>query len=379
MKLIYLDHNATTPIAPEVAEAMFPFIHEHFGNPSSSHSMGKTAREAVENARYQVARMIRCSMEEIIFTSGGTESNNHAIKGVARAHRSRGNHIITSGIEHPAVTNVCRRLEKEGFQTTFLPVDSHGLVNPEDVEKAVTPRTILITIMHANNEVGTLQPIQDIAARARSRGIPTHTDAAQSVGKTPVHVDELGVDLLSIAGHKLYAPKGIGALYVREGISLDKFMEGAGHERGMRAGTENVIHIAGLGKACELVHERLNTDRVHFLEMRDRLENALKARFPDMRVNGHPEKRIPNTSSIGFKGVEANAVLSRLNYIAASAGSACHSDQVVVSSVLQAMQVPLEYASGTLRLSVGRSTTADEVDRAVEEIARALEHSPCFH
>ncbi len=373
MKPIYLDHNATTPIAPEVAEAMLPFIHEHFGNPSSGHGYGKIAKEAVEKARRQVAQMLHCLPEELIFTSGGTESNNHAIKGAAWAHRDRGNHIITSSIEHPAVAEVCHHLAREGFQTTFLPVNHEGLVDPEAVKKAITPRTILVTIMHANNEVGTIQPIGEIARIAREHGILSHTDAAQSIGKIPVHVDELGVDLLSVAGHKLYAPKGIGALYIRGGVQLEKFLDGAGHEMHRRAGTENVIHIAGLGEASSLVEKRLSRDAAHFARLRDRLEKALEERFPDLRVNGHREKRLPNTTSVSFKGQRAEIILSRLSGVAASAGSACHSDRVVVSSVLQAMQVPLDYALGTLRLSVGRSTTTEEVDAAVEEIIRVME------
>jgi len=376
MMPIYLDHNATTPIAPQVAEAMMPYVLEHFGNPSSSYPYGTRARAGVEKAREEVARLLHCDPREIIFTSGGSESNNHAIKGAARSLRSKGNHIITSAIEHPAVTEVCRHLEKEGFQTTYLPVDESGLVDPGDVEKAITPGTILITIMHSNNEVGTIQPIAQMAELARKHGILTHTDAAQSVGKVPVHVDTLGVDLLSVAGHKLYAPKGIGALFIGQGVHLEKFIHGAGQEMQQRAGTENVIHIAGLGKACSLVHENLAAYEEHFLRMRNRLEEALLNRVPDLRVNGHREKRLPNTSSISFKNLQAGAILSRLDHIAASAGSACHSDQMVVSHVLQAMHVPPHYAMGTLRLSVGRSTTAEEVDRAVDAISSVLEQLP---
>lgn len=373
MTPIYLDHNATTPIAPQVAEAMLPFIHEHFGNPSSTYWYGRKAREEVERARQQVAHLLRCEPQEILFTSGGTESNNHAIKGAARALRHRGNHIITSAIEPPAVTQVCHHLEKEGFRTTFLPVNEEGLLDPRDVEKAITPRTILITVMHSNNEVGTIQPIAPMAEIARKHGILTHTDAAQSLGKVPVRADTLGVDLLSIAGHKLYAPKGIGALFIRKGVPLEKFIHGAGQEMNMRAGTENVIHIAGLGKACSLVEENLPSYEKHFRAMRDRLETSLLKRVARMRVNGHREKRLPNTSSVSFKDLEAGAILSRLPHIAASAGSACHSDQVVLSHVLEAMKVPSPYAMGTLRLSVGRATTGDEIDLAANAITKALE------
>lgn len=373
MKPVYLDYNATTPIDPAVAEAMMPFIYEHFGNPSSGHVFGQTAKKAVEKARSQVARMLRCRTDELIFTSGGSESNNYAIKGVARAYRKRGNHIITSTIEHPAVSEVCRYLEKEGFKVTYIPVDRNGLVDAGRVEQAITPETILITIMHANNEVGTIQPIGDIVRAARRHGVLVHSDAAQSIGKIPVRVDELDVDLLSVAGHKLYAPKGIGALYVRSGVELEKLIHGANHEMNMRAGTENVIEIVGLGQACALVDEKLAEYQKHMLFMRDRLEKGLKDRISALRINGDPEKRLPNTSSVSFKGLEANVVLNGLENIAASAGAACHSDHVSVSSVLKAMDVPLEYAMGTLRFSVGRFTTTGEIDKAVGEIADLVE------
>ena len=368
MKPIYLDYNATTPIDPAVAEAMLPFLHEHFGNPSSTHTYGTTNKKAVEKARTGVADLLHCGPDELIFTSGGSESNNHAIKGVAVARRDKGRHIITSAVEHPAVTEVCRYLEDNGYQVTYVPVDRYGLVDPADVEKAITPQTILITIMHANNEVGTIQPIAEITALARPHGILVHSDCAQSVGKIPVNIDLLGVDLLSIAGHKLYAPKGIGALYIRNGVHLEKFVHGADHEMNLRAGTENVLEIVGLGEACRLVDNNLPQYREHLQKMRDRLESGLKENFPEMKINGHPEKRLPNTSSISFRGLEANTILAELETVAASAGAACHSDRVDVSSVLEAMAVPLEEAMGTIRLSTGRSTTADEIDRAVADI-----------
>jgi cysteine desulfurase NifS/selenium donor protein len=352
---------------------MLPFIHEHFGNPSSSHIFGVTTKKAVEKARRQIAQMLRCQLDEVIFTSGGSESNNYAIKGVALAYRRKGRHIITSAIEHPAVLEVCRYLEKEGFTVTYLPVDGDGLVDVQRVEEAITPQTILITIMHANNEVGTIQPIREIAELAHRRGILVHTDAAQSVGKIPVRVDDLDVDLLSIAGHKLYAPKGIGALYVRTGVKLEKLIHGANHEMNWRAGTENVIEIAGLGEACAMIDENLSLYREHMLTLRNRLEHGLTDRFPTLRVNGHPEKRLPNTSSVSFKGLEANTILSELETVAASAGAACHSDHVDVSTVLEAMDVPLEYAMGTLRFSVGRFTTAEEIDQALAAITRVVE------
>jgi cysteine desulfurase len=373
MKPIYLDYNATTPIDPRVAAAMLPFIHEHFGNPSSGHIFGVTTKKAVEKARVQLAQMLHCQTDEVIFTSGGSEANNYAIKGVAFAYRQRGNHIITSSIEHPAVLEVCRHLEEFGFRITHLPVDSYGLVDPKQVEKAITPQTILITIMHANNEVGTVEPIREIAEIAHQRGILVHTDAAQSVGKIPVHVDGLGADMLSIAGHKVYAPKGIGALYVRTGVKLQKLIHGANHEMDRRAGTENVIEIVGLGEACAMVNESLPLYHEYLMKMRDRLESCLQKRFPTSRINGHPEKRLPNTSSMSFKGLEANTILSQLKEIAASAGAACHSDLVDVSNVLKAMDVPLEYAMGTIRLSVGRFTTSEEIDQAVHAISGAVE------
>jgi len=373
MKPVYLDYNATTPIDPAVAEVMLPFIHEHFGNPSSSHFFGLTTRKAVEKARHQIARMLHAQTDEVVFTSGGSESNNYAIKGVARAYRRKGDHIITSSVEHPAVLEVCRYLEKEGFRVTVLPVDSAGLVDPRHLEEAITPRTVLVTIMHANNEVGTIEPIREIAQIAHRHGVLVHTDAAQSVGKIPVCVDELEVDLLSIAGHKLYAPKGIGALYIRTGVKLEKLIHGANHEMNLRAGTENVIEIAGLGEACAMIDANLSLYHGHMREMRDRLEKGLKERFPGVRINGHPDKRLPNTLSVSFKGLEANTILSELTEVAASAGAACHSDHVDVSSVLKAMDVQLEYAMGTLRFSVGRFTTVEEVDKALDAITRVVE------
>ena len=369
MKPIYLDYNATTPIDPRVADAMMPYIREHFGNPSSGHAYGVAAKKAVDRARRQVAALLGCEVYEIVFTSGGSESNNHAIKGVAHAYRSRGNHIITSAVEHPAVTEVCRFLEGEGYRVTYLPVDGHGLVDPAAVEGAIGPATVLISIMHANNEVGTIEPVSEIAGIARKHDILMHTDCAQSVGKIPVAVAGLGADLISIAGHKIYAPKGIGALYVRSGVKLEKQIHGANHEMNWRAGTENVIEIVGLGEACEIVGESLEGHAEHMQDLRDRLEAGLTAPFPEARVNGHPERRLPNTLSVSFRGLEANTILSELSGVAASAGAACHTDRIEVSSVLEAMGVPLEFAMGTIRFSVGRFTTADEVDRALEEIS----------
>ena len=373
IKPIYLDYNGTTPHAPEVVAAMRPFLEVEFGNPSSSHWYGIAPKQAVESARKQVAGILNCRPQELFFTSGGTESNNHAITGTARALRARGNHIITSAFEHPAVLEVCRYLEKDGFETTFLPVTADGLVDPAEVEKAIRPTTILITIMHANNEVGTIQPIAQISRIAKEHGIVMHTDAAQSVGKIPTDVQDLDVDLLSVAGHKVYAPKGIGALYIRPPLKPEKFCHGAGQERGWRAGTENVLEIVGLGKACEIAARDLQRNMAHMQRLRDRLHKGLTAELTDVRLNGHSVKRLPNTLSLSFKGVEANRILEEIGLeVAASAGAACHSDTVEISHVLEAMKVPLEWAKGTLRFSVGRMTTTEEIDKAIEIVTRAV-------
>jgi cysteine desulfurase NifS len=365
LKPIYLDYNATTPIDPEVAEAMRPYLVEHFGNPSSSHWYGMQTKKAVDEARRQVANLLHCNPEEVVFTSGGSESNNYAIKGTAFANREKGNHIITSAIEHPAVLKVCQYLTEKGFQITYLPVDKFCLVNPRELQKSITPHTILITIMHANNEVGTVQPIAEIANIAKEHGVVFHTDAAQSVGKIPTRVDELGVDLLTIAGHKLYAPKGIGALYVRGGIRLEKLIHGADHEQDLRAGTENVLEIVGLGQACKIAKRDLEKNMRHMQKMRDLLYAGLRQQWGEIRLNGHPERRLPNTLSVCFKSIEANTLLAEIESVAASAGAACHSDSVRLSSVLEAMQVDLEYAMGTVRFSTGKMTTEEEVAHTV--------------
>lgn len=374
---VYLDYNATTPLDPEVVGAMRPFLEEEFGNPSSAYGAGIRAKRAVEAARDRAAALLHCRPGEIVFTSGGTESNNHAIRGIALANRDRGRHIVTSSIEHPAVLEVCRYLEKRGFTTTRLPVDETGLVDPGQVEEAITEGTILITIMHANNEVGTIEPIGEISKIARKRGIPFHTDAAQSAGKIETDVEALGVDLLSIAGHKLYAPKGIGALYVREGTVLEKFMHGAGQERGFRPGTENVPFIAGLGKACEMALRDLESNGRLMKELRDRLVLALSSALGDgVRLNGHPEKRLPNTASLGFRGMESSILLAGLfDRVSISAGAACHSGDTAVSPVLEAMKVPDAFARGTLRFSTGRYTTKEEIDRAARIILEVLKDS----
>ena len=375
MDPIYLDYNATTPIAREVAETMAPYLYEHFGNPSSSHPYGVATKRAIEAARAQVAALLGCQPAEIVFTSGGTESNNYAIRGVARAHRQRGNHAITSAIEHPAVIEVCRWLETQGFRVTVLPVDGSGLVDPADLEQALTPDTLLVTVMHANNEVGTIEPIAELAEIAHRHGALMHTDAAQSVGKIPVDVDALGVDLLSVAGHKLYAPKGVGALYARSTVRLAKLLYGADHESNRRPGTENVLEVVGLGRACEIAGQDLEKNVAHFRSMRDRLHEGLLRELGEetIRLNGHPERRLPNTLSVSFRGIEANTLLSEIGeQVAASAGAACHADQVDVSAVLEAMDVPVDWAMGTVRFSVGRYTTAQEIDRAIDVVAQAV-------
>jgi cysteine desulfurase len=370
---IYLDYNATTPVLPAVAEAMLPYLYAHFGNPSSSHAYGAAARKAVENARRQVADLLGAGPEEIVFTSGGSEANNTVLSGVARLLRARGRHIVTSAIEHPAVLEPCAALEAEGYRVTRVPVDGAGRVDPAEVARALTPETIVVSVMHANNEVGTIQPVAEIARIARERGVLVHTDAAQSVGKIPVDVGALGVDLLSVAGHKLYAPKGVGALYVRAGVELPRLVHGASHESGRRAGTENVLEIVGLGEACAIAQRDLEANGRHFRAMRDRLWSGLAEEVDDLRRNGDPEACLPNTLSVGIGGVEASTLLAEIgDRVAASAGAACHAAGVELSTVLEAMHVPMRYAMGTVRLSVGRGTTEKEVDEAIGILSDAV-------
>ncbi len=370
---IYLDFNATTPVDPEVAEAMLPYLYGRFGNPSSPHALGRASRDAVEAARAQVARLLGCRPAEVIFTSGGSEASNMVIKGVSAAARARGGTIIISAVEHPAVMEPCREQAREGLGLTIVPVDGEARVDPSDVARALTPATILVSIMHANNEVGTIQPIAGIAALARERGVPVHTDAAQSVGKIPVDVDTLGVDFLSLAGHKLHAPKGVGALYVREGREIPSLIHGAGHESGRRAGTENVMGIVGLGRACELAAGRLDAGATHCRILRDRLWERLSASGMDLRRNGSVTDGLPNTLSVSFGGVEASTLLAEIgDQVAASPGAACHGAEVTISAVLEAMKVPAVYAAGTVRFSVGRTTTAEEIDAAAGIVAGAI-------
>ncbi|MEW6143047.1 MAG: aminotransferase class V-fold PLP-dependent enzyme [Chloroflexota bacterium] len=366
-KTIYLDYNATTPIDPAVREAMLPYLGEYFGNPSTTHTYGQPAKEALEHARQQVASLIGAVPEEVIFTSGGSESDNHAIIGTALANSHKGKHIITICIEHPAVLNTCRYLEERlGFKVTYLPVDRYGLVDPDDIRRSITKETILITIIHANNEVGTIEPIAEIGQIAREQGIIFHTDAAQSCGKVRVAVNELKVDLLTIAGHKLYAPKGIGALFIRKGVQIDSFIHGAGQEKGRRAGTENVPYMVGLGKACELAGQNLSEYGTKVKGLRDRLHQRIIDGLGKGRVhlNGHPEKRLPNTLNISIQGIFGDGLLSRIPGIAASTGAACHAGSTEPSGVLLEMGLSRELALGALRLTLGRWSAQEEIDTA---------------
>ncbi len=374
---IYLDYNATTPLTLDVKAAMLPYFEEHFGNPSSNHVYGKAARQAVDKARSQVANLIGADEKEIIFTGSGTEANNLAILGIAHAYHEKGNHIITTAIEHPAVLEVCHHLASHGFRITTLPVDQFGQVHLDDLAAAITPETILVSVMHANNEVGTIQPIQTMANLIHQAGALFHTDAAQSVGKLPVNVQNLNVDLLSIAGHKLYAPKGIGALYIRNGVHVEKVIFGAEQEKGLRPGTENVLEIVGLGAAAQEAELKLEARMQHLKNMRDRLYSGLVYALPPgiLHVNGHPDRRLANTLNISFKDLEANKILDEISaFVAASAGAACHADQIDISHVLSAMNVPLEWAKGALRFSVGAMTTGAEIDKAVAVIAFAVKY-----
>ncbi len=369
---IYLDHNATTPLLPEVVDAMLPFLRDQFGNPSSDHAWGRRAKSAIDDARERVARLLGADAEEIVFTSGGTEANNLAIRGVADAVARRS--IVTSVIEHPATSGPCRYLERDGggFRVTWVPVDSHARVRLDVVRERVDAETALVTIMHANNETGTLQPIREIADIAHARGALVHTDAAQSVGKIPVDVRALDVDLLTVAGHKLNAPKGVGALYVRRGTPLRPFALGAGHERGLRPGTENVASIVGLGVACEIVARTLADKTKALAALRDRLWSALLAEIPDARVNGEGAERLPNTLSVRFPNVRGSEVLAASPDVAASTGSACHAGHESASAVLLAMGLDADEALGTVRLSVGTTTTREEIDEAANALLRGV-------
>lgn len=365
-RAVYLDHNATTPIDPRVVDAMLPYLYEQFGNASSAHEYGYEAQRAVEEARARVASLIGARAEEIVFTGGGSETDNLAIKGVVFANLDRSPHVITTSVEHPAVLNTLRYLQRRfAIDFTVLPVDEHGILDPEALRAALRPATVLATIMHANNEVGTIQPISQIAAITRDHGVLLHIDAAQSTGKVPINVNELGVDLLTIAGHKVYGPKGIGALYIRRGTVLDPLVHGSGQERGMRAGTENVASIAGLGMACELAGAELSAGH-HLHELRDLLHSLLAESIPGTLLNGHPTERLPNTLNVSLPGALGQAVLAYTPGVAASTGSACHSGTADPSPVLMAMGLSAERAIGALRLSLGRWSTEDDMRRAAK-------------
>jgi len=368
VKRIYLDYAATTPTHPEVMKEMLPFFNQIYGNPSSIYQLAQRAKGAVEEARKKVAELINAKPEEIIFTSGGTEADNLAIKGVAWANKKKGNHIITSKIEHHAVLNTCKWLEKQGFKVTYISVDKYGIINLDELKDSLTDKTILISIMHANNEVGTIQPLLEISKIAQRRGIYFHTDAVQTVGKVPTDVKESGVDLLSLSGHKLYGPKGVGALYIRKGVKVLPLIHGGHHERNKRAGTENVPGIVGLGKACELAAREMATERRKLKMLRDRLYKGLSEQIEDIVLNGHPQNRLPGNLNICVKYVEGESMLINLDLegICASSGSACTSGSLEPSHVLLAMGIPPEIAHGSLRFSLGRDTTEKEIDRVIE-------------
>lgn len=368
---IYLDHNATTPVHPEVVEVMLPWLKEHFGNPSSTHVYGRRAHQALEAAREQVAELLGCKADEIFFTSGGTEANNLAILGSAEALAGRRKLVVSSMVEHPATARPCDRLEREGWEVTRLAVDAHGMVRIDEVRAFVRGDTALLSVMLANNETGTVMPIPEIAQIAHSQGALVHTDAAQAVGKIPVRVEELGVDLLSVAGHKLYAPKGVGALYVRRGTPIRPVLLGAGHERGLRPGTENVPYIVGLGKACAIAARDVEKEAVCLRTLRDELWELLRAEVPGLRLNGHPTERLPNTLNVSFPGVSGSVVLGAAPEVAASTGSACHEGAENPSAVLLAMGLEASTALGAVRLSLGRGTAKKHVSDAARALVRA--------
>jgi cysteine desulfurase len=367
---IYLDYNATTPVDPAVLEAMLPWFSVHFGNPSSSHAYGREARQAIDLARTQVAGLIGCAAEEILFTSGGTEANNLAIRGACEAAPAQRRGIVSSAVEHPATARPCERLEEEGFTLARLPVDAHGQVGEDDAKSAVDGHTAVVTVMLANNETGALMPIPGLSRTAHEAGALIHSDAAQAVGKIPVRVDELGVDLLSIAGHKLYAPKGVGALYIRRATRIRPLLLGAGHERGLRPGTENVPYIVGLGKACEIAARSMEEEAARQRALRDRLLELLAAGVPGLRRNGPASECLPNTLNVSFPAVSGNTLLDATPEIAASTGSACHEGADIPSGVLLAMGLDDATALGAIRLSLGRQTTLAQVEEAGSALIR---------
>lgn len=375
MKPIYMDHSATTPVAAEVLEAMLPYFSDKFGNASSLHGFGREAREALEESRQKVARLLNADPEEIVFTSGGTESDNLALQGIARMNRNSGRHIITSQIEHPAILETCRSLEQEGFFVTYLPVNREGLVELSELERAIRPDTILISIMHANNEVGTIQPIEEVGSLAAERDIYLHTDAVQTVGKIPVDVQAMGADLLSLSAHKLYGPKGVGALYMRRGTKIQSLATGGGHERGLRSGTENVAGIVGLARAADLAREEMAAEGQRLSRLRDRLAGLVLGRVKEAWVNGSMEKRLPGSLNFGFSYVEGESLLLYLDSkgVAVSTGSACSSHKLEPSHVLLALGLRPEQCHGSLRITMGRSNSQEDVDYVADCIAEAVE------
>ncbi|HBG46520.1 MAG TPA: cysteine desulfurase NifS [Deltaproteobacteria bacterium] len=368
MKRIYFDHNATTPVLDEVFDAMVPFLKEQWGNPSSIHWAGRGTKKALEDAREKVCALLNCAPLELIFTGSGTEGDNHAIKGLAWAKKDKGNHIITTKVEHPAVLNTCKHLQKEGFEVTCLDVDKYGLISLDELKAAITPKTILITVMFANNETGVLFPIKEIGAIAKEKGIAFHTDAVQAAGKIKIDVQDLNVDLLTISGHKLYGPKGVGALYVKRGTRLVPLIHGGHHERNRRGGTENVAGIIGMGKAAEVALRDMDREIAHLTVLRDRLEKGMAERVPHIMVNGAPDKRLANTANISFEFVEGESLLLNLDMkgIAASSGSACTSGSLEPSHVLVSMGLSHELSHGSVRFSLGKSNTAEEIDYLLE-------------
>jgi len=374
---IYLDYAATTPLDPRVLEAMMPYLTEKFGNPNSIHAFGREARKAVDEAREKIAALLNCRPSELVFTSGGTESDNLALRGVAAAYRQKGNHIVTTAIEHHAVLHTCRALQDEGFEVTYLPVDEHGLVTPEQVAEAITDRTILVSIMHANNEIGTMEPLADIvrAVKEKRPDVLVHTDAVQTVGHIPVDVEALGVDLLSFAAHKFYGPKGVGGLFVRRGVKLVPQLTGGGQERNRRSGTENVAGIVGMAKALEIAVAEMPTEIPRLQTLRDELINGVLAQIPDSRLNGHPTQRLPHNANFSFFGVEGEALLLQLDLhgIAASSGSACTSGSLEPSHVLLALGLSREWALGSLRLTLGRFTTRQHLERVLSVLPSIVE------
>ena len=370
MKRVYLDYAATTPTHPDVVKAMLPYLNDAFGNPSSMHSLGQEARRAVEEARETIAALIGAKNDEIVFTSGGTEADNFALKGVAYANEHRGNHIITSSIEHHAVIEPLKSLERQGFKVTYLPVDQYGMVDPQDVRKAVSEKTILISVMHANNEIGTIEPIAEMGRIAKERGVYLHTDAVQTVGHIPVDVNELGVDLLSMSAHKLSGPKGVGALYIRKGTKVAPFMHGGEQEQRRRASTENVPGIVGFGKAADIAQNEMRAEVERLALLRDQLIKGLLERIDNMQLNGHPSKRLPNNVNVSVQFVEGESMILSLDMegIAASTGSACSSSTLTPSHVLLALGLQPEQAHGSLRFTLGRETTKEEIGRVLEAL-----------